>query len=77
MTYDLRYDPTEVGAEVVVECWITHGPRSSDTSFDPEVGDVILAGDDELPARRARVVRRAGDRVWVQLPTPGLDAAVA
>ena len=75
--YDLRYDPTEVGADMVVECWITQGPRASDAAFDPTVGDVVLVGDDELPPRRARVVRRADNRVWVQLPQPGLDAAVA
>jgi hypothetical protein len=77
IAYDLRYDPTEVGADMVVECWITQGPRSSDTSFDPVVGDVILAGDNELSPRQARVVKRKGDRVWVQLQLPGLDAAVA
>lgn len=77
IAYDLRYDPTEVGADMVVECWITQGPRATDATFDPAVGDVVLVGDDELPSRQARVVRRAGNRVWVQVPLPRLDAAVA
>ncbi|MDQ3544565.1 MAG: hypothetical protein M3431_11990 [Actinomycetota bacterium] len=77
VAYDLRYEPTEVGADMVVECWITQGPRSADATFDPAVGDVVLVGDDELPPRQARVVRRTGNRVWLQLPLPGIDAAVA
>jgi hypothetical protein len=75
--YDLRYDPTEVGAEMVVECWISQGPRATDTTFDPAVGDLVVVGDDEEPPRLARVVRRAGNRVWVQLPLPQRDVAVA
>jgi hypothetical protein len=75
--YDLRYDPTDVGADMVVECCISQGPRSSYAAFDPTVGDVVLVGDDEEPPRRARVVRRDGNRVWVQLPLPRDDVAVA
>jgi hypothetical protein len=40
-------------------------------------GDWVLAGDDEEPPLRARVVRRDGDRVWVQLELPGAADAVA
>jgi hypothetical protein len=36
--------------------WISQGPRASDTTFDPVVGDVVVVGDDEVPPRQARVV---------------------
>ena len=75
--YDLRYDPTEVGADMVVECWISHGPRCGDPSFAPLVGEFVLLGDDELDARSARVIRREGNRVWVQLALPQNATAVA
>lgn len=65
--YDLWYDPNSVGGDMVVECWVSHGPRKDDTAFDPQPGDNVLAGDDEERPLKARVVRRDGDRVWVQL----------
>ncbi|MGH3850731.1 MAG: hypothetical protein ACRDRT_13685 [Pseudonocardiaceae bacterium] len=65
--YDLRYDPNEVGGDLVVECWISHSPRASDPNFDPEPADAVTIGDDEEPAYRGRVVRRDGNRVWVQI----------
>ena len=65
--YDLWYDANCVGADLVVETWISHGPRSEDASFDPQPGDWILVGDDDEPPCRARVVRRDGNRVWTQL----------
>jgi hypothetical protein len=65
--YDLWYDATSVGADLVVETWISHGPRADDTTFDPRPGDWLLVGDDEEPACRARVIRRDGNRVWTQL----------
>ena len=37
--YDLRYDPNEVGGDLVVECWISHGPRVHDASFGPQADD--------------------------------------
>lgn len=65
-TYDLWYDATCVGADLVVECSISHGPRAEDTTFDPQPGDHVSVGDDEEgPPLRARVVRRQGDRVAV------------
>lgn len=64
-TYDLWYDATRVGADLVVECWISHGPRADDSSFDPQPGDQVAVGDDEEAPIRARVVRRQGDRVAV------------
>jgi hypothetical protein len=66
-TYDLWYDATSVGADLVVETWISHGPHASDESFDPQPGDWVLVGDDEEPPFRARVTRRNVNRVWVQL----------
>lgn len=65
--YDLWYDPNAVGGDLVVEAWISHGPRAGDTGFDPQPGDWLRAGDDEESPLAARVVRRDGDRVWVQL----------
>jgi hypothetical protein len=65
--YDLWYDATSVGADLVVETWISHGPRASDATFDPRPGDWLLVGDDEEPPCRARVIRRDGNRVWTQL----------
>jgi hypothetical protein len=75
--YDLTYDPNEVGGDMVVECWISQSPHAGDTGFDPQPGDWVLAGDDEESPLRARVVRRDGDRVWVQLELPGAADAVA
>lgn len=75
--YDLRYEPTDVGADMVVECWISHGPRRDDQSFAPVVGEFLMIGDDELAARPARVIGRDGNRVWVQLALPQDASAVA
>lgn len=46
-------------------------------AFDPAVGDALLVGDDEVPPRRARVVKRIGNRVWVQMYLPDLAESVA
>ncbi|MGQ0630468.1 MAG: hypothetical protein ACT4P1_05455 [Sporichthyaceae bacterium] len=75
--YDLWYDATTVGADLVVECWISHGPRADDSAFDPQVGDQILVGDDEEAPLPARVVRREHDRVAVQVVLPVAVNAVA
>ncbi len=75
--FDLRYDPNEVGADMVVECWISHGPRSDDGSFQPVVGDWLWVGDDEVPPRRARVTKRDDNRVWVQMQLAHLADSVA
>ena len=75
--YDLIYDPNEVGGDMVVECWISHGPRSGDPGFDPQPGQWVMAGDDEEPPRRARVVSRSGNRVWIQLELPSSVNQVA
>ena len=55
--YDLWYDATSVGADLVVETWISHGPRADDATFDPQPGDWVTVGDDEEPDLRARVIR--------------------
>lgn len=65
--YDLWYDATSVGADLVVETWISHGPRASDPTFDPQPGDLVLVGDNEEPLLRARVTRRNDNHVWVQV----------
>ncbi len=65
--YDLWYDATSVGADLVVETWISHGPRADDPTFDPHPGDWLLVGDDDEPPCRARVIRRDRNQVWTQL----------
>jgi len=65
--YDLAFDPNDVGPDSVVECWISQGPRAGDAAFDPQPGDAVTAGDDEGAPLPARVIRRDGNRVWVQL----------
>ena len=61
---------------MVVECWISHGPRADEVAFDPQPGDWLVAGDHEAAPRQARVVRREADRVWVELNLPGGAQAV-
>lgn len=75
--YDLTFDPNDVGGDLVVECWISQGPRAGETTFDPQPGDWLLVGDDEGDALNARVTRRAGNRVWVQVELPQASHAVA
>jgi hypothetical protein len=76
-SFDLLYDPNDVGGDLVVECWISQSPRADDSSFDPRPGDWVMAGDEEEAPLRARVVRRDGDRVWLQLELPSATNAVA
>lgn len=76
-TYDLWYDATTVGADLVVECWISHGPRAADETFDPQPGDFLVVGDGDEPPLRARVLRRNADRVAVQIDLTGTAHAVA
>jgi hypothetical protein len=75
--FDLWYDPNGVGADLVVECWISHGPRADEAEFDPQPGDWLLVGDDEEPPLKARVTRRDGNRVWLQVQLPSVTNAVA
>lgn len=75
--YDLWYDATSVGPDLVVECWISHGPRANDPTFDPQPGDEVSVGDDEEPPLRGRVVRRHGDRVAVRVRIADASHAVA
>jgi hypothetical protein len=76
-SFDLWFDPNAVGADLVVECWISHGPRAEDPSFDPQPGDWLLAGDEGESPVKARVTRREGNRVWLQLGVPSVGNAVA
>lgn len=75
--YDFRYDPNEVGGDLVVECWISHGPRADEPGFDPQPADSVALGDDEEPPVRGRVVHRDGNRVWVQIDLDPATHAVA
>jgi hypothetical protein len=75
--YDLWYDATTVGADLVVLCWISHGPRRDDPVFDPQPGDDVHVGDDDEAPLRARVIRRNGDHVAVQVELASVTDAVA
>ncbi len=75
--YDLWFDPNSVGGDMVVECWISHGPRADDATFNPRPGDWLAVGDGEETRLRARVVKRHGDRVSVQLQLSDSSTAVA
>jgi hypothetical protein len=74
---DLWFDATTVGADLTTQTWISHGPRASDTTFDPQPGDIVTVGDDEEPPLSARVFRREGNIVWLQLNLTNRSAAVA
>ncbi len=75
--YDLRYDPNEVGPDLVVECRLPSSPRAGDATFNPVPGDVVMVGDDEEVPLQGRVVRRSGDLVWVQVHLPTAVSLVA
>jgi hypothetical protein len=75
-TYDLWYDATSVGADLVVQLDL-HGPRVDDPGFDPQPGDQVTVGDDEEPPLRARVIRREADLVTVQVRLADASPAVA
>ena len=75
--YDLWYDANTVGVDLVVETWISHGPRARDASFNPRPGDWVLLGDDEEAPQQARVIRRDGDRVSAQIALPAMSAPAA
>jgi len=75
--YDLWFDPNSVGGDMVAECWISHGPRADDEDFDPAPGDWLTVGDGDEAPLRARVVRRQGDRLSVQIQLSADSAAVA
>ncbi|HEX8003693.1 MAG TPA: hypothetical protein VF519_13465 [Mycobacteriales bacterium] len=71
-TYDLWYDASTVGANLIVECRISHGPRAADPTFDPHPGDVVSIGDADEPPLRGRVVARRGDQVRVLVAVVGV-----
>ncbi len=75
--YDLWIDPNAVGGDLVVGCWISHGPRANDAAFDPQPGDAVWVGDDDEEPYPARVFRREGNRVWVQVQLSTEAGAVA
>jgi hypothetical protein len=68
---DLWFDPNSVGGD------ISHGPRADDAGFDPAPGDWLTVGDGDEAPLRARVVKRQGDRVSVQIQMSAGSAAVA
>lgn len=73
--YDLWYDATTIGGDLVVMCWISHSPRNGDATFDPRPGDLVVLGDDEEAPLRGQVLARDGDRVTVQVELPEGSAA--
>ncbi|MFT4010753.1 MAG: hypothetical protein QM655_12020 [Nocardioidaceae bacterium] len=72
---DLIYDPTEVGPDLVAACLVSQSPRATDPSFDPRPNDILTVTDADGEDLRARVVRRDGNVIWVQLDVPGLMTA--
>ncbi len=72
--YDLWYDATTVDGHLAVTCWISHGPRANDLTFDPKPGDRVLVGDDEEEPLPARVVARDRDRVMLQVSIGDVSA---
>ena len=73
--YDLWYDVNAVGADLVVETWISHGPQRENASFNPQPGDRVMVGDDEEAPLPARVIKRLENRVWVQVDLwPAIEA---
>jgi hypothetical protein len=73
--YDLWYDANAVGADLVVETWISHGPQRENASFNPQPGDRVMVGDDEEAPLPARVIKRLENRVWVQVDLwPAIEA---
>ena len=69
------YDPNEVGSELVVTCLISLSPRAGDSTFDPQPSDMLLVTDVDGEDLWARVVRRDGNQVSVQLIVPELHTA--
>ncbi len=75
--HDLWFDPNTVAGDLVVECWISHGPRAGDADFDPTPGDWVTVGDDDEAPLKAQVIARQGDRVTVEVRRRSTGAAVA
>lgn len=78
--YDLWVDPHIVDGDLVGECEISRGPRADDPSFDPQVGDDVLIGDDDeegVDVLHATVLRREGISVWVKIKLPSAADADA
>ncbi len=75
--YDLWFDPISVAGDLVVECRISHGPHESNVDFNPQPGNWLMAGDDEVKPIKSRVIRREGNRIWLQLQLSSGVNAVA
>jgi len=74
---DLIYDPNDVGPDLVVACLVSQSPRAEDPSFDPRPGDILTATDVDGEDLRARLVRRDGNLIWVQLDISGMMSGPA
>lgn len=80
-----RPSNTTVGAELVVLCWFSHGPRANDPNFDPQPDDHVLVGDDEEARLRGGLPVgmvtecpcRWSYRVWPRRPCGTTSAAVS
>jgi hypothetical protein len=55
---DLSFDPTDVGPDLVVECWISQSRRANDPLFDPQPGDAISVGRGSAASRQGDSPRR-------------------
>ena len=74
---DLWFDPNAVGDDMVVDCWISNGPRAEDAGFDPSPGDWLVLDDGDDAPVRAYVIARSGDRVSVRVDLAGGSSALA
>ncbi len=75
--YDLTYDPNEVGGDSLSSAGFPTVLAQMTADFDPQPADIVTVGDDEERPLRGRVVRRDGNRVWVQLELAAASHAVA
>ena len=64
---DLLYDPNSIGPDCVVSSLISYGPRGSDETFDPQVGDRVTLVDHDDVVLHGRVIERDGDIVRVHV----------
>lgn len=64
---DLLYDPNDIGLDCVVGSLISYGPRGTDATFDPQVGDRVTLIDDDEVVLHGRVTERGGDIVKVRV----------
>ena len=72
--HDLWYDATTVGADLVVETWISHGPRRDDPTFNPQPGTSCSSATTKNPrskdASSAATTIASGSKSTSTPPSP-------